>query len=58
MDEVPQVIQFKTTEKVANYLDQLVDQGIYGLDLADVVERIVCEDIQRKLRQGVIISEE
>jgi hypothetical protein len=41
-------------EIVTDYLKALVATGLYGATVGEVKERLVCEGIERALRNGVI----
>ena len=41
-------------QTICAYLDAIVNTGLYGNDPQDAVQRLVCEGIERAIREGVI----
>lgn len=44
-------VTFSTTVQVKALLDALVEQGLYGRNYHEAAERLVCEGIDRRIRQ-------
>lgn len=52
------VVTFTTTSTANKYLEDLSKMGIFGEDVDEVVDRIVCKEIQRLIRQGFLSKED
>lgn len=50
----PKRVTFSPNPKVLRFLADLEATGLYGSSIAEVVDRLVCETINRKIETGVI----
>jgi hypothetical protein len=48
-------ITISTTPQTRAYLDQLVGSGIYGKNPAEAAERLIASNLERLLREGVLL---
>ena len=40
--------------KVASYIEDLISTGLYGSNFSDVVQQLVCRQIQELIQAGII----
>jgi len=50
----PRSVVLDARPALHGYLCALLETGLYGATLDDVVDRLVCEGIESQLRQGLI----
>lgn len=47
------LVRLELPAVVGEYLDALVDSGLYGLNRPQAAERLLCEALERKIGRGV-----
>ena len=47
-------VTITTTPPVAQYLEDLVDSGLYGKNRSEAAERLVANGLERMIREGTL----
>jgi hypothetical protein len=48
-------INIRTTTEVCEFLDQIVDIGIYGKTRSEVAKSLISIEIERFIREGILL---